>query len=341
MSFALFADVKLAVSNAQQGPASELGKALNQGARLYFASQSDPKIHLQTKNDGYEPELALINTREFHQDGLDVLFNYVGTPTTKAIFNFIKAKQMLLVAPYTGADFLRNPLNKNIFNLRASYEKEAKAQIQYLSKTLKLDNLAIVIQADAFGLALEKYFIQYMQLNSLTPSVIARFKRNTDEVGKAVTAIKKARPQAVIFVGTYVPMARLVQSILPHAPDTIFTSVSFISSQQLVNRVPKKTRLLISEVVPNPNQCEFAECKALRSLLPEQEISHGVFEGYLNAKWISSALNQCSANNAKLGMCVATELENMEIELLGKTRTFDKSNRQLLQQVYFSKLNLP
>lgn len=340
MSFTLSAEVDLAVSNAQKGPAAELGKALNKGARLYFSNQNEHTVNLHTKDDGYEPELALINTREFYKEGHQVLFNYVGTPTTKAIFNFIKAKKMKLIAPYTGADFLRKSDNTNIFNLRSSYEKEAQAQVQLLVQELNLTNIAIVIQADAFGLALEKYFIKFLNHHNLTPSVVARFKRNTDQVEKAVIAINHKQPQAVIFVGTYIPMARLVKTIIPSAPNTIFTTVSFISSQHLLERVPKQTKLIVSEVVPNPNTCDFSECVEIRNLLPNQKISHGAFEGYLNAKWINVALTLCKDNN-KFGECIANGLTNNSVELLGETRRFNFENRQLLQKVYFTKLNLP
>ena len=336
----VIAKVTLAVSNAQSGPAANLGIDLNKGAQLYFNSINDIDIELAVKDDGYEPDKTVFNTRMFYSDGQQLFFNYVGTPTTKSVFNFLNAKHLPLITPFTGADFLRAHSAQNVFNLRASYEQEAMSQVKYLVEQLKLKNIAIIIQADDFGLAFEKYFIRALTKKKLRPTFVSRFKRNTLQIEKAVGHLRASNAQAVLFVGTYEPMAALIKQTTVNKPEMIFASVSFVSSLALQKRISSNTKLLVSEVVPNPNTCQFEECKKLRKLNKHQPLSHGVLEGYLNAKWLLPALTACEKQSS-IKSCVANYLTKNRIHLLGKERHFEQSNRQVLNQIYFTVMNLP
>lgn len=341
ITFVAEGKVKLAVSNATSGPASELGRDLNRGAELYFSAASATPVELDKRDDGYEPNQAMQNTMDFAAVGHQLLFNYVGTPTTKSIINYTYAKKLALITPYTGADFLRQASAIHIFNLRASYQQEAELQAKYLVEQLGLSKVAIVIQADDFGLAFEKFFVNELDRYGIKPTLIARFKRNSKDVSKVVSQINKAKLDAVAFIGPYAPMAALVNQTYQQQPDLVYASVSFVSSAQLASRIPRSTKLLVTEVVPDPKACQFIECQRFRAQAKKQDvtINHGTFEGYLNAYWLDSALANCQPDFAKL--CVTKQLSEQKVKLLGKTRAFQKQNRQLLNEVYTTVFNLP
>lgn len=341
LAFSSLAKVSLAVSNATSGPAGELGKDLNQGAELYFAEQSKLNVLLDKKDDGYEPSLAMQNTVEHVNNGHKLLFNYVGTPTTKSIINYAYVKRLTLVTPYTGADFLRQRSANHVFNLRASYRQEAELQAEYFIEVLKLKKVAIVIQADDFGLAFEKYFVSALNNYGLKPVFISRFKRNTSDVSKLAAKVNDADIQAIAFIGPYEPMSALINQTFQHKSDLVYSSVSFVSSSQLIKRIPKQTKLFVTEVVPNPNSCQFAQCQQFRKLAEKHSvaINHTTFEGYLNAYWLASALKACNANNNT--QCITEQLAKQEINLLGQSRRFDQQSRQLLNEVFTTLVNLP
>jgi branched-chain amino acid transport system substrate-binding protein len=83
--------ITLGQSAALSGPAQELGKSMRDGAQAYFdqinasGGVAGRRIVLKTLDDGYEPERAAANTKQFIEGG-DVLalFGYVGTPTSNA-----------------------------------------------------------------------------------------------------------------------------------------------------------------------------------------------------------------------------------------------------------------
>ena len=150
--------IKLGMSNALSGPASDLGKELSKGANTYFSRLNERggingrPVELISLDDGYEPKKTVINTKKLIDQQVLALFSYVGTPTSYAIMPLLINSQIPYLMPFTGADFLRSPPSNNIINLRASYYQELAAQVDYLIKSQKHKKIALVIQADEFGL---------------------------------------------------------------------------------------------------------------------------------------------------------------------------------------------
>ena len=105
-------------SAAFSGPASELGNEMRAGALAYFqqvnaaGGVNGRKIELRSLDDGYESDRAAANTRKLIDDGVFLLFGYVGTPTSNASKPIFTAARVPFVGPFTGAESLRNPLNR-------------------------------------------------------------------------------------------------------------------------------------------------------------------------------------------------------------------------------------
>jgi branched-chain amino acid transport system substrate-binding protein len=346
------ADVKLGVSNAQQGPSSQLGLSLNLGAEIYFSSVNQQggtngqQIQLIKMDDGYEPINTVANTKSLLKQNVLALFNFVGTPTSKAIMPLVNRWDSLYITPFTGADFLRQPSANNVFNLRASYQQEAYAQVEYLLQHQKIKSFGTVIQADAFGLAVEKYYRTALKKHGLDETLVVRFRRNTLDIEKAAQQLKENSIEAVLFVGTYAPLTSLISLGDDADYKPIYSSVSFVSSQTLFSELKAvnsdHNRVLVSEVVPNPKNCTFTVCEQFREAAKQHQLStlnHVHFEGFLNAKWLSEALNNCPAPITKT--CLKHQLQTHTLTFLGKPHQLNPNNRQMMNEVYFSRLNLP
>jgi len=95
------------------------------------------------------------------------LFGFVGTPTAKAVLPLINREKILFFSPFTGAEFLRNPVNRFIFNVRRSYFDEAERQVQYLTKTLGIKKIGVFLQNDAYGLAVKGGILKALKTRGL------------------------------------------------------------------------------------------------------------------------------------------------------------------------------
>ncbi len=318
-------DIKLGMSVALTGPASEIGKQLALGSQIYFEQLNKQggihgaRIQLDVQDDGYEPNHTVNNTRDFiYNKKVHALFGYMGTPTTSAISSMLEHAQTPLLMPYTGASFLREDPNFKVFNLRASYLDEAKEQINYLVDELGHSKIALLIQADEFGITLQKSLTIALQMKGLKPQAVGRFRRNTNDVEKALRLISKSDATAVAMVGTYAPLAQFIHLSQQQKKQFSFTSVSFASSEDLLSKLTSPSQLMITEVVPSPTSCEGKICEQFRTAIKAQShpLTHAVFEGYLNALVFSRAAKMCPLpyNNT----CVLKALDsvlNQDLEL--------------------------
>ena len=132
--------ITLGQSAALSGPAQELGIEMRLGAQTYFNQINQAggvfgrQIKLVSLDDGYEPERASANTKKLiGDDKVFALFGYVGTPTSNAALPIFTEARVPFFGAFTGAESLRNPHNRYIFNVRASYFDETEKIIEQIT----------------------------------------------------------------------------------------------------------------------------------------------------------------------------------------------------------------
>jgi len=123
VSLGVSADVSIGMSNALTGSASGLGTGMKAGSGAFFqkvnaaGGVNGHKINMISYDDGYEPDRAAAMTDKLvNEDKVLALFGYVGTPTAKAAVPTAQKAGVPFFAPFTGAEFLRNPVNPIVFH---------------------------------------------------------------------------------------------------------------------------------------------------------------------------------------------------------------------------------
>jgi len=335
--------IKLGVSNPLSGPVSNLGKELNKGANTYFNRINSQEgingrsVELISLDDGYEPNNTVINTKKLIEQQVLALFGYVGTPTSHAIMPMLNKSEIPFLFPFTGADFLRSPDHNNIFNLRASYYQELEAQINYLVSIKRFKKIALVIQADEFGLAGQRAISKILKIKQLEVILTTRYRRNTDDIEDALIKLTTQPIEAVIFVGTYQPFIRLINLAYQQKLDLVFTSLSFIGGHNLLNKIPDASKIVLSEVVPDPKECQWQLCQQFITDMTNagySDLNRVQLEGYLNAFVFSQVAKQCGEGLSR--QCLLKQFEQFNYQDNTLNISFNNDNHQALQQVYFS-----
>ncbi|HEX5863024.1 MAG TPA: ABC transporter substrate-binding protein [Casimicrobiaceae bacterium] len=289
-------------SAAFSGPASELGTEMRAGAIAYFQQVNASggihgrKIELRTLDDGYEPDRAAANTKKLIDDGVFLLFGYVGTPTSNASKPIFTAARVPFVGPFTGAESLRNPLNRYIFNIRASYFDETDKIVgQLVGQTL--DRIAVFYQNDDYGKAGLTGVERAMQKRGLKIVATATVERNTTDVAAAVKTIGKVEPQGVVMISAYKSCAAFIKAMRTAGYNPQFMNVSFVGSKALAHEAgPAGRGVGISQVVPFPWNLSARVVKDYQQLLEastgKQEYSFTSLEGFISAKVLVEGLRR-------------------------------------------------
>ncbi|MFT7005007.1 MAG: branched-chain amino acid transport system substrate-binding protein, partial [Sulfurimonas sp.] len=149
--------IELGMSIPKTGIMEGWGDAVYSGANAYFlhAKESnllnDREIQLIVYDDKYEPELTIENVHKLIKKNVFAFFAFVGTPTVKRVLPVISKTDIPLIAPFTGASFLRGKNVENIVNFRSSYAQEINNAVEYLYNKKNISNFAVFYQNDDYG----------------------------------------------------------------------------------------------------------------------------------------------------------------------------------------------
>jgi ABC-type branched-subunit amino acid transport system substrate-binding protein len=247
-------------SAAFDGPAGALGSGMNQGLMAAFSAANKAggingrMLEIVTYDDGYEPERAVENTKKLIDvDKVFSLIGAVGTPTSKATQPIATAAGVPFIGPFTGAGFLRAPENANVINVRATYDQETEAWIKHLTEDLGISDIAILYQDDGFGRVGLSGVNKALEKRGMKLAAEGTYQRNTTAVKTALLAIRKAKPEAVVMVGAYKPLAEFIKLARKLKMDPVFVTISFVGSNALAAELGDQgTGVVISQVVPFP-----------------------------------------------------------------------------------------
>jgi len=309
--------ILLGQSAAFSGPAAQLGIQMNIGAKAYFDHVNSQggaygrRIELRTRDDKYESELAVENTKKFiEEDRVFALFAYVGTPTTLAAMPIFTQAKVPLIGPFTGAEAFRNPLNPYIFNIRASYYDETeKIVAQFAGVGIK--NIAVFYQNDAYGQAGLKGVELAMGRRNMKISALGTVERNTVKVEDAVKKISGVSPDAVVMISAYTSIAEFVRQMKKAGSAAQFYNVSFVGSKALADALQAEGYgLVISQVVPFPWSPAIPVVKEYQRVLAESGIKEWNFsslEGFIAAKVLVEALKRAGKDLNRQKLIAALE----------------------------------
>jgi branched-chain amino acid transport system substrate-binding protein len=293
-------------SAAFSGPASELGTEMRAGALAYFdgvnkrGGVNGRRIELVSLDDGYEPDRATANTKKLIDDGVFLLFGYVGTPTSNAAKEVFTPAQVPFVGPFTGAESLRNPVNRYVFNVRASYFAETDRIVEQL-KNLGLTKIAVFYQNDAYGKAGLEGVERAVKKRGLAVAVMGTVERNTVDVAAAVKAIAKIEPQAVVMISAYKSCAAFIKEMKKAGSNPQFINVSFVGSRALAGELGDTGRGVgITQVVPFPWNLGVPVVKEyqreLAATTGKADFSFTSLEGFIAAKVLVEGLRRAGPN---------------------------------------------
>jgi ABC-type branched-subunit amino acid transport system substrate-binding protein len=310
--------IVLGQSAAMTGPAMELGTEMRNGALLYFdyvnqrGGVNGRTIELRSLDDGYEPDRAVANTKRFvDKDEAFALFGYVGTPTTLASMPVFTQAKVPLLGPFTGAEAFRKPLNRYIFNVRASYFQETEDLVELLTK-LNLTRVAVFYQNDAYGKAGLEGVDRAMKKRKLEIVATGTVERNSTDVAAAVAAIGKANPQAVIQISAYKSCAAFIKAMKKAGVFAQYMNVSFVGARALSTELGADGRGVgISQVVPFPWNAGVPVVREYQKLVQaktgKESYSFTSLEGFIAAKVMVEGLRRAGREPTRERLVAALE----------------------------------
>ena len=311
-------------SAALTGPAAQLGIQFQHGAKLAFdranarGGVNGRNIEWRTLDDGYEPARCQANTQALLNEDVLALFGYIGTPTSLAALPLATAAKTPFIAPFTGAQALRDPFNRYAFHLRASYYDETARIVNQVTQ-VGMKRVAVFHQNDSYGQAGLDGVTRALKALQLEAVATGTVERNAIDVAAALARILPSKPEAVVQISAYKSCAAFVRAARKAGYGGQFYNVSFVGTQALADELgPEARGVVISQVMPYP----FAPLSALTneflaaaSAAPTKvQPNYSSIEGYVAGRVLLEGLRRAGAAITREALIAGLEsMQNFDL----------------------------
>ena len=350
--------VTFGISAPFNGPAKELGRGMKLGIEAAFRAAGPVAgrvLKLLDLDDGYEPARTAENVEKLlAEHGVFGFVGCVGTPNAAAALPAVAKAGRVFFAPMTGAKVVRRtPPDRYVFNYRASYAEETARTVEYLVKVRRIEpaRIAVFAQADSFGDSGWEGVARALRQEKFDPEQTLRvgYKRNTVDVDEAARAVlaRPGRVEAVVMVALYKPAAAFVKRVRDAQPKTIFTNVSFVGSQALLEELQEygpsvAEGVVVTQVVPHYGSNATAVARyreTLRQHFPSETPGFTSLEGYLAGRVLVEGLERAGGDLTPDTLVDALE-KIQELDLgTGRPIRFGPSEHQASHTVWGTAIN--
>ena len=311
-------------SAALTGPAAQLGLQFQHGARLAFdrvnarGGVNGRAIEWRTLDDGYEPARCEANTRALLGEDVVALFGYIGTPTSLVALPLATASRTPFIAPFTGAQALRDPFNRYAFHLRASYFDETARIVNQVTQ-VGMKRVAVFHQNDSYGQAGLDGVTRALKAQQLEAVATGTVERNSTDVAAALAKIIPGKPEAIVQISAYRSCAAFVRAARKAGYTGQFYNVSFVGTQALADELgPEARGVVVSQVMPYP----FAPLipltneflTAASAAATKVAANYSSIEGYIAGRVLIEGLRRAGPAATREGLIAGLEsMQNFDL----------------------------
>ncbi len=289
------------------GPVAAGVKETTEGAKLYLDSINakgginGQKIELISLDDQFDPKLAADNARKLiEEQNVAAMFLNRGTPHTEALAPLLERHGVPLIAPSTGAMTLHQPVRKYIFNVRATYQREAEKAVTHLA-TIGMNRIAVVHVDDSFGADGLAGAQRGLDAAKLKPVVLEKFDRAKPDFSKIAPQVAQSGAQAVILIASGAAVVDGLKAFRAAGSNCQVVTLSNNASGGFIKSLGEHARgVIVSQVFPQ--SLSYGLVKGATDLARARdvaEVSPAMLEGFAAAKVLVEALRRTNGKPSR------------------------------------------
>jgi ABC-type branched-subunit amino acid transport system substrate-binding protein len=294
------------------------------GAKLYFdavnarGGVNGQKIELLSVDDKFDPKITLeVSRKLITEQKVLALFLNRGTPHSQALLPLLAEYKVPLVGPSTGAMVLHEPVNPWVFNVRATYQREAAKAIEHLA-TIGLTRIALLTTDDTFGADGAEGALKGFAEAKLKPALQETFPRDKPDFTEQAKRVAASNAQAVLVVGSAGNTANAVKAVRAAGSKAQAVTLSNNASEGFIKLLGEHARgVIVTQVFPNERSVAYALIKEAQDMAKAKGlsgVSPAMMEGFAAAKVLTEGLKRAGTNPTPVALRDALEgLRNYDI----------------------------
>jgi ABC-type branched-subunit amino acid transport system substrate-binding protein len=302
------AQILIGQTAGHTGAVAATVKEATAGARLLFDALNarggigGQKLELVVLDDAFDPQRAADNAKTLIDRGVVSLFLTRGTPHNQKIMPLLADFKVPLVGPSTGALVLHEPVHPWLFNVRATYQREAERSIKHLLGT-GVSRIALVQVDDSFGQDAAAGALRGFGAG-VKPVVHDTYDRAKPKFDGIVQRVVAADAQAVLFIGSGTAVVEGIQALRAAGSRAQLLTLSNNASAGFVKSLGELARgVVVSQVLPGERALGVPMVKEAHDLakargVDPQAITPAFLEGFAAAKVLAEGLRRAAASGA-------------------------------------------
>ncbi|MEO5670439.1 MAG: ABC transporter substrate-binding protein, partial [Ramlibacter sp.] len=268
-------------------------------------------IELVSLDDKFDPKLAAENGRKLiEEQNVSAMFLTRGTPHTEALLPLLDKHGVTLIGPSTGAMILHNPVRKHVFNVRATYQREAEKAITHLT-SMGITRIAVVLADDTFGADGLAGAEKGLATAKLKAVVLEKFNRAKPDFAPIAPKIKQSDAQAVMMIASGQAVVDGLKAFRAAGSNAQIVTLSNNASGGFVKSLGEHARgVIVTQVFPYERSISFPMVKEAQELAKAKggtDVTPAMLEGYAAAKVLVEALRRAGPKPSREKIRLALE----------------------------------
>ncbi|MES2785884.1 MAG: ABC transporter substrate-binding protein [Pseudomonadota bacterium] len=291
-------------------------KETSDGARLWIDQVNatggvhGQKIEVIAMDDKFDPKIAAENAKVLIEEkNVLAMFLNRGTPHTQAIIPLLDANRVPLVGPSTGAAVLHQPLQKHIFNVRATYQREVEKAVLHLH-TVGITRIAVVYADDSFGADGLEGAQKGFKKAGIQAVATIKADRAKPDFGAIIPVLLAKESQAVVWIASGGAVAEGVKALRAAKSAARIVTLSNNASSGFIKSLGDvATGVIVTQVFPSERSAEFGFVKEAAALAKAKgtELSPAMLEGFAAAKILVEGLRKAGPKPTRAKLITALE----------------------------------
>ena len=218
-----------------------------------------------------------------------------GTAHTEAVIFWLDKYGVPLVGPSSRARVLHQPVQKDIFNVRAIYQREAEKAASHM-QSMGVTKIAVVYTDDSFGADGLAGTQKGMVTAKRAPVAVEKLSRSKPDFTTIAPQVYKAGAQTVIMIASSQVVVEGVKALRATGSAAQIVTLSNKASTGFIKRLSESGRgLMVTQVFPSECSIAFSLVKPAQELVkaqPQPELSPAMLEGFSAAKVLVESLRR-------------------------------------------------
>ncbi|MBS0450762.1 MAG: ABC transporter substrate-binding protein [Proteobacteria bacterium] len=269
------------------------------------------RIEITRMDDAFDVKRAGANAKVLiEQRQVLAMFMTRGTPHTQAIIPLLDAHGVALIAPSTGAMALHQPVQRHVFNVRSTYQREAEKAVAHLS-TVGMNRISVVHVTDSFGADALEGAKKGFAKAGFEPAAVVPADRDKPDYAAIVPKLVAANSQAVLWIGSGTAVVDGVKALRAAGSAAQVVTLSNNASSGFIQQLGDASKgVIVTQVFPSERSVANAMVKEALTMARAKgmnELSPASLEGFASAKVLVEGLRRAGPKPTRAKVVTALE----------------------------------